>query len=347
MQTRVVAADLYGGETETETEAKLEAPAKSIYSQGEITMEQEIPIPAPATPEAKQWDGWGTGLKPALEPITLARKPISESNIAANVLKWGTGGINVDGCRIPTCDKLNGGMTGGSVSVSDGWDRPWRHSPEAVEKKVECAKEQVKKSESLGRFPANLIHDGSDEVVGMFPESKSGGIKKGTKQGFCDSAVYGTSDGHYSQRSGSEGSAARFFYCAKASKSERNMGCESGYRLTSHGSTPRDCEDADWKSVNRNHHPTVKPLDLMQYLCRLITPPDGIVLDPFMGSGTTGVAAYKTNMRFIGIELDPDYFAIAQKRIEVAKSEFALLDNTNTPAVDRPCFIAGLEPAKR
>ncbi len=298
-----------------------------------------VDITALATDAAKQWDGWGTGLKPAFEPITLARKPISEPTIAANVLKWGTGGINIDGCRVETDDKLDGGATGGSVSASEGWDRPWRHNTDAVKEKIERDKKQVIKSETLGRFPANLIHDGSDEVAGLFPDSKSGAIKQGTKQGFGDSNVYGTSDGHYSERLASAGSAARFFYCAKASKSDRDDGLEGmetstagemtgGRKEGSAGlNSPRS--GAGRTTGGKNHHPTVKPTSLMQYLCRLVTPPDGTVLDPFMGSGSTGRGAVKEGFSFIGIEIDPEYFEIAKKRIEATKSEFALFDKHN------------------
>ena len=155
---------------------------------------------------ARQWDGWGTALKPAMEPITVARKPLC-GTVAENVLRHGTGGINVDGCRVGE------------------------------------------------RWPANLIHDGSDEVVGLL------------------------------------GSAARFFYCAKASKRDRGEG---------------------------NRHPTVKPTDLMRYLCRLVTPPGGTVLDPFMGSGSTGKAAMLEGFRFIGIEREAEYVEIAKARIQAA-----------------------------
>ena len=203
-------------------------------------------ITAPATESAKQWDGWGTALKPACEFFTLARKPLSEKTVAANVLKWGTGGINVDGCRVE--GKLEGDpnrfkKTNGGDFVAHLNDAP------------------VVRQE--GRFPANLIHDGSDEVLAGFPETKP------------------------------NESAARFFYCAKASKKDRNEG---------------------------NTHPTVKPTALMAYLCRLITPTGGTVLDPFMGSGSTGKAAIREGFDFVGCELDADYYAIATARIEAEQN---------------------------
>jgi hypothetical protein len=169
----------------------------------DISINRSIDITIAATPEAKQWEGWGTALKPALEPITVARKPLI-GTVAENVLQHGTGAINVDACRVGE------------------------------------------------RWPANFIHDGSEEATDLL------------------------------------GSAARFFYCAKASKRDRDEG---------------------------NHHPTVKPTDLMRYLCRLVTPPDGLVLDPFMGSGSTGKAAVLEGFRFIGIEREAEYVAIAQARI--------------------------------
>lgn len=214
-------------------------------------------ITAPATPAAQQWDGWGSALKPAHEPVVLARKPLGEKTLAANVLKHGTGAINVDGCRVATSDSLGGGMVSkGRPKASEGWDRPWMHDPEVTEAKKAESAEKVKHAEGLGRFPANLIHDGSDEVLAGFPNDN-----------------------------------ARFFYCAKASKSDRG---------------------------ERNIHPTVKPTDLMAYLCRLVTPPGGVVLDPFTGSGSTGKAAIREGFKFIGIEREAEYLAIARARIEAA-----------------------------
>lgn len=187
------------------------------------------------------WEGWGTALKPAHEPICMARKPLSEKTVAENVLKHGTGGINIDGSRVGTEERYNPSAknkpNGNSLNMS----------------KVGMPQDR-EGTISFGRFPANLIHDGSEEVVGMFPND-----------------------------------TARFFYCAKASKEERGTG---------------------------NNHPTVKPIALMKYLITLVTPPNGTVLDPFMGSGSTGVAAKDNGFNFIGIELDKDYIEIARKRID-------------------------------
>lgn len=229
-----------------------------------------------------EWQGYGTALKPAWEPVIVARKPL-EGTVANNVLKWGTGALNIDGCRVP----LNGdkpysypngsGGSHGPVPIRIHYDNPVYGNPQ-------------------GRFPANLIHDGSDAVVSGFPNDTS-----------------------------------RFFYCAKASKSERNMGCEGleeRKRDASRHVGQPSMNGGDGNPYNRgakplaNNHPTVKPLALMRYLCRLVTPPDGVVLDPFCGSGSTLVGALQEGFRYIGIEKDPDYVNIAYARTKHALKEW-------------------------
>jgi site-specific DNA-methyltransferase (adenine-specific) len=226
------------------------------------------------------WQGWGTALKPALEPITVARKPLGEKTVAANVLAHGTGAINVDGCRVVT----NGGTAKGSKPQGNG------NGIYGAGLHGACEITQL----NAGRWPANLIHDGSDEVVELFPSDK-------------------------------QGSASRFFYVPKASKKDRDGGCE-GLALVTHqsgmgGAMPVD-DDGNardrFKAQSRNHHPTVKPTALMRYLCRLVTPPEGIVLDPFMGSGSTGKAAVLEGFRFVGIEREAEYLEIATSRIAAA-----------------------------
>ena len=237
--------------------------------------------PVPATPEAQQWAGWGTALKPALEPITVARKPLV-GTVAENVLAHGTGAINVDGCRVE-----GAGPSG---------LKPYTRSTTPEVYALGMAKEGkpvTYADHPLGRWPANLIHDGSGEPTDLL------------------------------------GDAARFFYCAKASKKDRNEGLEAfdavmtnfaaGTGLSKNGDgSPRNM-NADAK----NHHPTVKPTDLMRYLCRLVTPPGGVVLDPFMGSGSTGKAALLEGFRFIGCERSPEYVAIARARIAAALQAIA------------------------
>jgi DNA modification methylase len=285
----------------------------------------------PKTDDVREWQGWGTALKPALEPLTVARKPL-QSTVAANVLEHGTGAINIDGCRVPTDDKLGGGMVSmGRPKASEGWDRPWMHDPEVTERKKIEAASKVAAAEALGRWPANLIHDGSDEVVGLFPETgKSTGGRIGNAGG---GSVPNVPTGTFEAGNpgyGDTGSAARFFYCAKASKADRDEGCEGlEKKLSSSMPGRRDADDmSESKTDNdvtdrftterRNHHPTVKPTALMRYLCRLVTPPRGIVLDPFMGSGSTGKAATLEGFQFIGIEREEEYIKIAKARIDNA-----------------------------
>lgn len=258
------------------------------------------------------WQGWGTALKPALEPITVARKPLI-GTVAQNVLEHGTGAINVDGCRVGTET-----ITQRLATVEGG---------KAIGAKAVGLKQKAtgETTTTIGRWPANLIHDGSEEVVGLFPTTTSGsGDKHGKKPStFCAStnweAFKGTSNG------GDTGSAARFFYCAKASKKDRDEGLE-GFALGSNMRVngPRESEEAKHATLRANTHPTVKPTDLMRYLCRLVTPPSGTVLDPFMGSGSTGKAAMLEGFRFIGIERDEEYMKIAEARIQSVKNNVQL-----------------------
>lgn len=230
---------------------------------------------------AAQWDGWGTCLKPAWEPIIVARKPL-DGTVAHNVMTHGTGAINIDGCRVPTSDKLGGGMRAGGA---DGvWDRPFMHDEKAQADFVERKKANVAKSESLGRFPANLVHDGSQEVLELFPDTNPS--RKGRPRSGRSGTGWGMT--HTGSEYDDAGSAARFFYCAKASKRDRGEG---------------------------NDHPTVKPNALMRWLVRLVCPQGGTVLDPFMGSGSTGVACVQEGMRFVGVDMDEHYCEIANARI--------------------------------
>jgi site-specific DNA-methyltransferase (adenine-specific) len=266
------------------------------------------------TPAAKQWNGWGTALKPAHEPMVLARKPL-EGTIANNVLTHGVGGLNIDGTRV-VADEVKE-----EKSIRNAYENSYggygggiaRHNGSGT-------------SHNAGRFPANFIHDGSDEVVGLFPDTKSGNIKKGTyshpRKG---NVTYGDyKENPEGEHTGDSGSAARFFYCAKASKRDRNEGLDDFSAVRVHdgreagnprGSNPRNRSN----DLKLNHHPTVKPTSLMQYLVRLVTPPNGIVLDPFMGSGSTGKACVYESFDFIGIDQSAEYVEIAQARIDFAK----------------------------
>jgi len=290
----------------------------------------------PATDEAKQWEGWGTALKPALEPITVARKPLSENTVAANVLKHGTGGINIDASRVQYEENdrlLKGGSYGGNRKGSSGESIFGTGGTEL----------SYEGGLPTGRFPANLIHDGSDEVTELFPDSNGGGFPKTIKAG--SPIDFRTPESRSSRTNMNDtGSAARFFYCAKTSKKDRNEGLDdfeeksiggkgNGIRrycsqcgvsiLESHLC---ECGVKDWvnPASKKNNHPTVKPTELMKYLVRMVTPKGGTVLDPFMGSGSTGKAAKLEGFDFIGVELDPDYILIAQARIDAAEKETTL-----------------------
>jgi len=281
----------------------------SLVSEG-----KEIDITAPATEAAKQWDGWGTALKPACEFFTLARKPLSEKTVAANVLKWGTGGINIDGCRVEMSDKDSAELMAKSSKNPSS-----NYNGKNYQKYGDFEKNLATPPNAAGRFPANLIHDGSQEVLDLFPETKSGALKP-YKENHENASSYSMARDKTFTQSASQGSAARFFYCAKASKKDRDEGLDgfeekkvntlNGYKKPSEGRTANKSG-----GVKKNNHPTVKPTALMSYLCRLITPTGGTVLDPYMGSGSTGKAAIKEGFDFIGCELDPDYFNIAETRI--------------------------------
>jgi site-specific DNA-methyltransferase (adenine-specific) len=254
------------------------------------------------------YEGWGTALKPAHEPIVVARKPISEKNIAENVLKYGTGGINIDGCRVETQDNLNGGGYNTNGTSKKDLTNATSYATKVMDKEF---------IQPSGRFPANFIHDGSDEVVRLFPETKSGKPSGVRHKSNHNVAYADIAEGSELTGFGDFGSAARFFYTAKASKSERNMGLEGFEERKYQG---RWNNAGEWKDgenmLGKNHHPTVKPISLMSYLCRLVTPKGGIVLDPFMGSGTTGIAAKIEGFNFIGIEKEEGYVKIAEARIK-------------------------------
>jgi len=268
------------------------------------------------TKGSSEWEGYGTALKPAHEPIVLARKPLSEKTVAKNVLKWGVGGLATDNCRVGTEERINsGGRTG---------KNPYQSEDSNLNGKGNIP------TKAIGRFPANFIHDGSDEVVNLFPNTGQKGKcynYSGKKEYQVEGFIPNNKPNSPSNR-GDSGSAARFFYCAKASKKERDMGCgdmpdvdgghyrQDEWSRQNMGNTP----DAKRLSV-KNNHPTVKPIALCKYLIKLITPPNGIVLDMFAGSGSTLVAAKTLGYKFIGIEKEKDYCAIAEKRIAAIKKE--------------------------
>ncbi len=268
-------------------------------------------------PKSHNGEWGGTALKPALEPITVARKPLV-GTVAANWQQHGTGGLNIDGCRVETSDNLGGGDQSAAPKIGpDGWNRPWMQDEQSKAAHAARCNANVAKAEALGRWPANLIHDGSEEVLAAFPEAQGQLARARTDAVPHGNQVYGALKNVTTQPEprGDGGSAARFFYCAKATRADRNDGLESGPApAVTAGATMRDRETANWSARNGNHHPTVKPTDLMRYLCRLVTPAGGLVLDPFAGSGSTGRAAIAEGFQFVGIELDPEYAAIAEAR---------------------------------
>ena len=238
---------------------------------GETEKQDVFEFTAPATLAAKQWQGWGTALKPAHEPIVVARKPLI-GTVATNILTYGTGALNIDGSRVETTEKLSiGSNNRQNALVNFGM----KDNKETQEQNLQ------------GRWPANVIHDGSEEVLEYFGEPQ------------------------------------RFFYCAKASKSERNAGLE---RLPERNNAERDGRTSGLNSaghqkptISQNFHPTVKPIALMRYLVKLVTPPNGTVLDPFLGSGTTAVAAILEGFNWMGCEMTEDYWPIIEARVAWAE----------------------------
>ena len=251
-----------------------------LTSQGDlIERDKAMPKHEPMCEESKQWEGWGTAVKPAHEPIVMARKPF-KGTVANNVLKYGTGAINIDDCRVGT-----GTGETKTVEYPDITGDNYNQGKGNYSDRGTVTYEVKDK----GRFPANLIHDGSDEVLELFPEN-----------------------------------AHSFFYCPKASKRDRNEGIEGmptkGKVFNGQSSEPskniKGLEKRWNTQPSQNFHPTVKPTELMSYLIKLVTQPGGIVLDPFMGSGSTGKAAVRDGFSFIGCELSEEYLQIAKARID-------------------------------
>lgn len=307
---------------------------------------KEVPVTAAATPEAEQWDGWGTALKPAVEDWWLVRKPIEEKTVAKQVLKTGTGALNVDGCRVQTDEKIGRNPAGSGFSGMGGYINGMGTMSETSQ---------------AGRWPAHLLLSHGDDCInvgdvlacaeGCAVMSLDGqsGDRPATLTGRADpnGRHSNPGDNHGSSSFGGgnsavyadSGGASRYFntfepnispgflYTPKASRKERELGCDALPIRSGGEATDREDGSAGLSSPRagagrnggrRNIHPTVKPIQLMRWLCRLITPPGGTVLDPFMGSGSTGVAAIQEGFRFIGIELEPDSLEIASARVSHA-----------------------------
>ena len=260
-------------------------------------------------------DGWGSALKPAHEPIVMARKQLSEKSIKENVLKHGTGAINIDSCRVEGNDAKY-------PDTNPDFRDQGKKSKEAIgiDKlsfgQVSGAERQKAVANSSGRFPANVMHDGSDVIVNQFPEGAKGSTAPRNRDTVGMFGMPNDATSEYAD----EGSAARFFYCPKTSKSERHNNLddhETSVGVNGNKWTDQDYRKGDTKPTTerKNTHPTVKPVELMKYLCRLVTPKGGTVLDPFMGSGSTGMAAKDEGFDFIGIEKEKEYFEICESRI--------------------------------
>lgn len=302
---------------------------------GTNTFGGEYDITAPASEQAKEWSGWGTALKPSIELWTLARKPLKQKTVAEQILITGTGGINIGACRIDYEGETPN--IGGRANHGRGEGYGFKALGEEI------------KANTEGRFPANLIHDGSKEVKSLFPESDGAGnsLPQVKVTGYGDKIGTGSYEyigGERTPFNCGTGSASRFFkectyteldnykpiiYCPKASSSERELGCENLQTkeenlqgLDTRGRTLIR-EDGTKTLVERrkgtprtNNHPTVKPVELMRYLCRLITPPKGLCVDPYEGSGTTAVACRLESLQFIGFEISKEYCDIAEARIK-------------------------------
>jgi len=288
-----------------------------------------------------EWEGWGTSLKPAHEPIVMARKPLSENTIVKNVIKHGTGGINIDASRVPLnldIDNSQLRTINRSQRDTDINNQTWGMTKNKSER-VDVIKPN-------GRWPANFIHDGSEEVTDLFPDTKSGKVAS-DKSSYKSDTNTNFLNGFANQNNqhGYSGNASRFFYCAKASKKDRDEGLDDFeykesakrdngqlYGMNTNKFRP-DGSERNSVLPKKNNHPTLKPTKLMKYLVRMVTPPNGIVLDPFMGSGSTGKACKQLGYDFIGIDDNADYFKIAKARIETA---LQVLDKESaTPAQNK------------
>jgi len=272
-------------------------------------------------PEATPWQGWGTALKPAWEPIIVARKPLS-GTVAANVERYGTGAVNVEGCRVESAETVpgGGGWAAHKRESSEGWDRPYKDGATTT-------------APHDGRWPANVILD--EEAAAMLDE-EVGTLTSGANPTRRGSDKFRTAYGDFAgerecvaHRGVDSGGPSRFFYCAKAGRKERNAGLDGEWSLfrqddglperamhwSSGHQNPGSFQAEGTHKAARNHHPTVKPLALMRWLVRLVTQPGAVVLDPFMGSGSTGCAAALEGFDFVGMEREEEYVEIARRRI--------------------------------
>lgn len=314
---------LQGNEREiTETKIKKSGDMSSgNFGKGGDYADIEVEI----SKGTSEYEGWGTALKPAREDWLLMRKPIESKTVAENVLKYGTGGINIDESRVglQEGEKKVGGFGNEKIGFQD--------------QSIDLKRNVEWKESTQARFPANLIHDNSEEVRGCFPDAGKGNGKgaynyAGREYDNKDTSMFNGDKPQAPSNFNDSGNASRFFksiiYQAKASKSERNKGCEelketsapkygSEKRITVGGSK-------DTALPRANNHPTVKPIALMEYLIKMVTPKGGIVLDPFAGSGSTLVAAKQNGFQYIGIEMTAEYIPIIEARLKGIKKDNTL-----------------------
>ena len=307
-----------------------------------------------------EWEGWGTALKPAHEPMVLARKPLSEKSVADNVMKHGTGAINIDACRIEGevkhpdtmpdfrdqgeqskaaigVDKLSFGQTSNAkrkkvVRKPRTADGVWTDDNSGMKSEGS----EFADADPRGRWPSNVMHDGSEQIQEIFPETSSTEVsRQRTHKGIWTAGELADTE-QFMPAYGDQGNASRYFYCAKTSKDERNsglhgfetkmMGMSGGAQSVGEGYDKGQDIGLNKVIERKNTHPTVKPVELMRYLVRLVTPKGGVVLDPFMGSGSTGMGAREEDFSFIGIEKEEEYYEIAKARIKNVKPQLKLFD---------------------
>ena len=291
-----------------------EAWARPSHFNADGSPVRRMNITAAATDLARQWSGWGTALKPGWEPILLCRKPLSERNVAANVARWGTGGINIDDCRLLIAD------------CKDQWTARKGRSPNGIY--GNGTNDTPSEPNALGRWPANVCLDepAAEMLDAQSGETSTSSPRVAYHSGLPASRAKGEETGHETLAAfGDSGGASRFFYCPKAGRREREAGLAGlpagrppgEFKMRNGSGEP--CNGTGERSAVRNHHPTVKPVALMRWLCRLVCPPGGLVLDPFLGSGTTGMAAALEGLPFLGIEREAEYVAIARRRIRHAR----------------------------
>ena len=281
--------------------------------------------------------------------MVLARKPLSEKSVADNVMQHRTGAINIDACRIEGevkhpetmpdfrdqgeqskaaigVDKLSFGQTSNAkrkkvVRKPRSDDGVWSDDNSGMKSEGS----EFADADPRGRWPSNVMHDGSEQVQEIFPETSSTEVsRQRTHKGIWSDNK--DEDGEYMPAYGDQGNASRYFYCAKTSKEERNFGLHGFKNQVAGGMEGRSDGSLGSITMNKNVHPTVKPLELMKYLVRLVTPKGGVVLDPFMGSGSTGMGAREEDFNFIGIEKEEEYYEIAKARIKNVKPQLKLFD---------------------